>query len=916
MTIEENTLGSENRDPQELLQEMEEAAWRQGQPGLEFFFSYLMVEIKFPNNNDDSTWELNTRGLDIDALRKAIQREQDIMQQVLQSDSFPWVKFGMETKLVNAAEIQEYPYNFADLIFVSLSLPAWVMPPQRPKLLAKLRNILVLYRNNNPDAVIVTVTKHAPFRLKDRLSYQWGELSRELGGIGNKGAITRLVAQQLASTSVLQSYLDGEHTTQKIKKQTWIQDLQNHLESLQYGQTSMRLIVCIENQLHDTYARRANAVLRNNKFSKFMVIKESALKPEVLRKCDFMILLGFEASEELKKTREYQQRRKRIYEVDLDHPKGLPDVAVRYENMTNKLEKRYLELRENLKEERYSEYFQLIFQKYESYQDIAANQYEIDQELTKIEAFGRKLAKGYFNLVESILLLGTRRAHVVTRFGGIMLQMTRYLIVDDFSSDIIDHLAKKGFPRHQLTYMNSLDFLQVFLKHKLENPKLVNAPAESAYMHFLQNAQFFKKFEVVLINGWNLEESGDLVIKLRTCAVADDENHNPAPTVSTENMHTLLSTPKEKLLRMILPDKEGKETDKDREKEDNILNTLNETLALTELTPLAKMMAKKKSHSFKVKSLNDQESKLLEEIRADETFEIEKALSENNYGQELSGAITAKSVPSSRLQKIDETEEEEVSKKLNPEEELFGSIIQYRLNSLKIHSFACGIRWLAMLENRKIISFLKTQPKAQDMSIEELLEFGRVCIVSEDKPIEEKGIRAALSVGDFPERLVYMRNIPGKREFEAEDFLLYVVDCECYLFEDIMRFLYAKNLSLAAPIPVLLLMSENFQKQIQKGEDTLLAHMAGIEARADQVNPKGFPVSNRVDSLEDEQKIKHIIRGILNLPLGFYEKFEQKKLGGDGNAEGHSLSAPTSKEVSEEAIQEEMKDMDWSKFPL
>ena len=916
MTIEENTLGSENRDPQELLQEMEEAAWRQGQPGLEFFFSYLMVEIKFPNNNDDSTWELNTRGLDIDALRKAIQREQDIMQQVLQSDSFPWVKFGMETKLVNAAEIQEYPYNFADLIFVSLSLPAWVMPPQRPKLLAKLRNILVLYRNNNPDAIIVTVTKHAPFRLKDRLSYQWGELSRELGGIGNKGAITRLVAQQLASTSVLQSYLDGEHTTQKIKKQTWIQDLQNHLESLQYGQTSMRLIVCIENQLHDTYARRANAVLRNNKFSKFMVIKESALKPEVLRKCDFMILLGFEASEELKKTREYQQRRKRIYEVDLDHPKGLPDVAVRYENMTNKLEKRYLELRENLKEERYSEYFQLIFQKYESYQDIAANQYEIDQELTKIEAFGRKLAKGYFNLVESILLLGTRRAHVVTRFGGIMLQMTRYLIVDDFSSDIIDHLAKKGFPRHQLTYMNSLDFLQVFLKHKLENPKLVNAPAESAYMHFLQNAQFFKKFEVVLINGWNLEESGDLVIKLRTCAVADDENHNPAPTVSTENMHTLLSTPKEKLLRMILPDKEGKETDKDREKEDNILNTLNETLALTELTPLAKMMAKKKSHSFKVKSLNDQESKLLEEIRADETFEIEKALSENNYGQELSGAITAKSVPSSRLQKIDETEEVEVSKKLNPEEELFGSIIQYRLNSLKIHSFACGIRWLAMLENRKIISFLKTQPKAQDMSIEELLEFGRVCIVSEDKPIEEKGIRAALSVGDFPERLVYMRNIPGKREFEAEDFLLYVVDCECYLFEDIMRFLYAKNLSLAAPIPVLLLMSENFQKQIQKGEDTLLAHMAGIEARADQVNPKGFPVSNRVDSLEDEQKIKHIIRGILNLPLGFYEKFEQKKLGGDGNAEGHSLSAPTSKEVSEEAIQEEMKDMDWSKFPL
>ncbi|MGA0087455.1 MAG: hypothetical protein ACO3LK_08845, partial [bacterium] len=110
MTTEENTQENLDQDPQELLHKMEEAAWRQGQPGIEFFFSYLMVEIKFPNNNDDSTWELNTRGLDIDALKKAIQREQDMMQQVLQSDSFPWVKFGMETKLVNAAEVQEYPY--------------------------------------------------------------------------------------------------------------------------------------------------------------------------------------------------------------------------------------------------------------------------------------------------------------------------------------------------------------------------------------------------------------------------------------------------------------------------------------------------------------------------------------------------------------------------------------------------------------------------------------------------------------------------------------------------------------------------------------------------------------------------------------------------------------------------------------
>ena len=40
MTTEEITQENQDQDPQELLQRMEETAWRQGQPGLEFFFSY------------------------------------------------------------------------------------------------------------------------------------------------------------------------------------------------------------------------------------------------------------------------------------------------------------------------------------------------------------------------------------------------------------------------------------------------------------------------------------------------------------------------------------------------------------------------------------------------------------------------------------------------------------------------------------------------------------------------------------------------------------------------------------------------------------------------------------------------------------------------------------------------------------
>ena len=77
MITEESPQEKQDQDPQELLQQMEETAWRQGQPGLEFLLAYLMVEIKFPNNNDESTWELSLRSVDIDNLKKALQREKE-----------------------------------------------------------------------------------------------------------------------------------------------------------------------------------------------------------------------------------------------------------------------------------------------------------------------------------------------------------------------------------------------------------------------------------------------------------------------------------------------------------------------------------------------------------------------------------------------------------------------------------------------------------------------------------------------------------------------------------------------------------------------------------------------------------------------------------------------------------------------
>ena len=919
MTTETSTPENQELDPQAILHRMEEDAWRQGKPGPEFLFSYLFVEIKFATT-DESSWGLSTRSLDIDALEKALQREDEMLQQVLQSESFPWVKYGLPTKLVNASELQPSPFAYADLIFVCLSLPHWVSPAQRPKLLAKLRNILVLYRTNNPDAIIVAVTKHAPFRLKDRLSYQWADLSKELGGIGNKGVITRMVAQQLSSPTVLQSYLQENHTTHKLTNMTRLKDLQAHLESLQYAQTSMRLIVVIHNQLYDTYARRTTSMLRNNKFSKFMVIKETELNATVLRKCDFLILMGVDISAELRKTKEFAQKQKRIYRFDLELPEKLPDVPARYENLRNSLETRYMQLRENLKKERYSDYFQLIFQKYETYQDLAANRFEIEHDMEVIDAKCRKLARGYYNLIEAMLMVGTRRVHALTRFGGIMRQMTRYLIVDEFSDDVIEHLVQKGFPRHQLTFMSSMDFLQVFLRHKVENPQLAKAPTEAAYQHFIQNAAFFKSFEVVFINGWNLEENGDLVIKLRTCMVADEDHQNPKPTFSSENLHEFLSTSHDKIVRMILPEKDGKETEQDREKEATIRDTLSHMMPMTELTPLAKMMARKKNHTFRMKTLEEEERKLLDGMRADDQFAKEKELASTNFGQELSSSITPRQQGPAKLQRtgVASVQEEEEAKAttLSPEEELFGTIIQFRLNVLKTISFACGIRWLAMLQNKKAAFFLEIQPKAQNSPLEELLEFGQICASTDKGELPEDGLRSAIPIGDYPERIVYIKDLPNRREFDGGHYLLYVIDCECYTFDDIMRCLYMKNLSVANPVPVLLVMSPGFLKTCQKGEETLLGHLAGIETRDDALTPKGFPIPHRVETMEDAKQIKYLVRGILNVPMDFYDAFEKKQAseGDGGGTEGGS--AARSEEAQQAAIQEELKDFDWSKFPL
>ena len=93
-----------------------------------------------------------------------------------------------------------------------------------------------------------------------------------------------------------------------------------------------------------------------------------------------------------------------------------------------------------------------------------------------------------------------------------MRGLTRYLIVDDFRSHLVDFLVQHRFPRVKIHTMDSIELFQRFNEFKQQHPEL-NGPR--AYQRFMRDDPEFQQYEVVVINAWNVETNGTLNVKLR-----------------------------------------------------------------------------------------------------------------------------------------------------------------------------------------------------------------------------------------------------------------------------------------------------------------------------------------------------------------------------------------------------------------
>ena len=226
--------------------------------------------------------------------------------------------------------MQSKPYRFADLIFLSMTVPHWVTPLDRSGFVLKATKILKKYRADNPESIIVAITKHPHFQLKkDPRFQQWTDITRETTGIGKKGRMLELVTQQFTAPQTIRAYLNGTHTTQKLEDLLRARDVQCDANALQQHQVNYRLLVIVHPGLYDTDAKRIERQLDDWQLKQVAVIQQTELRPEMLREYDFFLLVNCGFPESFRDVREVQRITRRIFKVDNALPARLPAAPSR-----------------------------------------------------------------------------------------------------------------------------------------------------------------------------------------------------------------------------------------------------------------------------------------------------------------------------------------------------------------------------------------------------------------------------------------------------------------------------------------------------------------------------------------------------------------------------------------------------------
>ncbi len=386
---------------EEAIHKLQVESWRKGEEGLQFRVCYLMLELA-TERDAPNQWKLNKRSIDIDLLDRAMRREEETILNLLENEGLLWNKLGINPVWQNGTEIQPSPYRYGDIIFICFSVPHWIKATERKKFTAKGALILKQYRKDNPTAMIIAVSDQPGFKLsKDPLFAQWSDIGKETSGVGKAGTITRMVAQQLTSQATMQSYLQETHTTHKLQSQLSQQQLQEHVDGLQALQTDFNLLVIIHPGLYDTHAKRIWNQLSSLHFRSVEVRQQNEVRPEQLRQFDFFVI----------RSREFYIR--------------------------NALEDKYLRIIEKVNKRKKDEKFLFLQDKYQEQWKLILDKNNNIQQINQLQLKLKQFAEGYYALIETVLMEATQQVHEGSRFGGVMKNLTRFLIVDDFNPAIL-----------------------------------------------------------------------------------------------------------------------------------------------------------------------------------------------------------------------------------------------------------------------------------------------------------------------------------------------------------------------------------------------------------------------------------------------------------------------------------------------
>ena len=806
-----------------LIDSRRTLAWRQGKSGLEIQFVYLLAEIQFPKEKSE-VWTLSHNTMDVENLERAMRRELEPIEEFFAEASLIWNRLGIRPVLLRAEEMQAKPYRFADLIFLSMTVPHWVTPLDRNGFILKATKILKQYRADNPESIIVAITKHPHFQLKkDPRFQQWTDITRETTGIGKKGRMLELVTQQFTAPQTIRAYLNGTHTTQKLEDLLRARDVQRDANALQQHQVNYRLLVIVHPGLYDTDAKRIEHRLENWGLKQVAVIQQTELRPELLREYEFFLLVNCGFPESFRDVREVQRITRRIFKVDNELPARLPKAPSRPFGIRNELEQRFLGLQEELKERLASPGFQALSENYSAYwkfvQERSANEMQVQALDLRLTGFD----EAYFSLLQIVLLEATKQVHSGTQFGGIMRGLTRYLIVDDFRSHLVDFLVQHRFPRVKIHTMDSIELFQRFNEFKQQHPEL-NGPR--AYQRFMRDDPEFQQYEVVVINAWNVETNGTLNVKLRLAPLSEGEEETilePEDIILTSrNLHDVISTNPNELIQSILGDASGSERGEERRELDLVTRQI---ISHDDLTTVSRMMGVKKGKHYRLFQIEEEMAKLQQELQEQHNASVETEANKEQGGSWMS------------------------------------PLVEQRTALVETTALGCAIRWQELQNNTKAFNFLKIEAERTGERAEQVLRNMQVCVVSNNPKLPTKHLLASFSEDAGLQQLT---ELPLPQDIPDLGFTLYVLDLnpEHLPLNKVLAFLRGRNRTKMSHIPVVLLASPEIHKQITPQIKAQLGHLIGIQTPPEG---DGTPMQYLLESLDDRELVKYFIQGLLRL---------------------------------------------------